>query len=252
MPDCLFMDHLLYVHEIFPSFQGEGTLVGVPQVFVRLSGCNLCCSYCDTPQARERVQTCAIHAWQGETKTIRNPVEVGELAGIVSSMWEESMHSVSLTGGEPLLQADALAHLLPALKGEGMEIYLETNGTLDEALQQVLPWTDLIAMDIKLPSTLGGEDTAQRHRDFLLRASAARLFLKMVITPHTGVAELERTCGILGDAAAGISLVLQPVTPARGEEGISPRRAAELHRAARAFFSDVRVIPQIHRAWGAR
>lgn len=246
------MDHFLYVHEIFPSFQGEGILVGVPQVFVRMSGCNLRCSYCDTPEARERVKTCEIHAWQGKTETIRNPVEVRELAAIITSVWKDCMHSVSLTGGEPLLQADGLARLLPALESEGMGIYLETNGTLGEALQLVLPWTGWISMDVKLPSTLGGEDVTGKHRDFILRANAAKLILKMVITPGTDVAELERTCGILKGAAGDTPLVLQPVTPAMGGEGISPRRACELHRAARAFFTDVRVIPQMHRAWGAR
>ena len=246
------MDHVLYVHEIFPSFQGEGILVGVPQVFVRLSGCNLRCSYCDTPEARERVKTCEIHAWRGKTETIRNPVGVRELAAIVTSIWKDSMHSVSLTGGEPLLQADGLAHLLPALESEGMGIYLETNGTLGKELQLVLPWTDWIAMDVKLPSTLGGEDVTYKHRDFILRTAAAKVILKMVITPNTDVTELERTCGILEEAAGDMPLVLQPVTPAMGEEGISPRRACELCRAAGAFFGDVRVIPQMHRAWGAR
>ena len=91
------MERFLYVHEIFPSFQGEGTLVGVPQVFVRLSGCNLRCSYCDSPEAWERVQACTVYGWRGEREKVQNPLHADAAAGIISSLWEREMHSVSLT-----------------------------------------------------------------------------------------------------------------------------------------------------------
>ncbi|MBN2027069.1 MAG: 7-carboxy-7-deazaguanine synthase QueE [Actinobacteria bacterium] len=246
------MERFLYVHEIFPSFQGEGLLVGVPQVFIRLSGCNLRCSYCDTPEAWERVQACSVYGWRGEWEAVGNPLRAGMAAGIISSLWERGMHSVSLTGGEPLLQAEALTHLLQALEGKGMPIYLETNGTLGEELELVLPWIDWIAMDIKLPSSQGGEDISGRHGDFLARASGTKVILKVVITAGTGAEELERTCSILGGLGGGMPLVLQPVTPRRGEEGVAADRMAELYRIASGFFDDVRVIPQSHRAWGVR
>ncbi|RJP28397.1 MAG: 7-carboxy-7-deazaguanine synthase QueE [Actinobacteria bacterium] len=246
------MDKVLYVHEIFPSFQGEGILVGVPQVFVRLSGCNLRCSYCDTPAARERGEFCTVYGWEGEREEVSNPLEVGELARIVCSLWDHAMHSVSLTGGEPLLQAEGLTHLLPALKRGGMAVYLETNGTLGDGLELVVPWTDWIAMDIKLPSALAGEDTAGRHHDFLSRAATAKVILKVVIDAATSTEELERACIILGEVAGDAPLVLQPVSPVHSGGGIGPEKAAELYRAVSAFFTDVRVIPQTHRLWGIR
>jgi len=246
------MDRFLYVHEIFPSFQGEGTLVGVPQVFVRFSGCNLCCSYCDTPEAREGVEACKVYGWRGEGEAVRNPLESGMVAGIVSSLWERAMHSVSLTGGEPLLQAEALTHLLPVMEGKGMPIYLETNGTLGEELELVLPWIDCIAMDIKLPSSQGGEDITDRHADFLSRVTGVQVILKVVITAETVAEELEGACVTLGRIGRGLPLVLQPVTPLRDEEGVAAYRVAGLYRIASGFFDDVRVIPQSHRAWGIR
>ena len=246
------MDRFLYVHEIFPAFQGEGTLVGVPQVFVRLSGCNLRCSYCDSSAAWERVKACTVYGWRGEGEGVRNPLQTGMVAGIISSLWEREMHSVSLTGGEPLLQAEALAHLLRALERKGIPIYLETNGTLYEELAAVLPWIDWIAMDIKLPSSQGGEDMIGRHGDFLARAAGVKVILKVVITAGTGAEELERACSILGRPGGGMPLVLQPVTPRRGDEGIAAHRMAELYRIASGFFDDVRVIPQLHLAWGVR
>jgi 7-carboxy-7-deazaguanine synthase len=246
------MSRELYIHEIFPSFQGEGILVGVPQVFVRLSGCNLNCSYCDTPASRLHSEKCRLYAWEGWPEEVPNPLGIAQASGLISSRWGPAMHSVSITGGEPLLQAAALEGLMPLLKREGMPVYLETNGTLAEELEVVLPWTDWIAMDVKLPSTQGGEDLSARHRDFLRRAAAEKLFLKMVIDSESGDGEVEETCRGLSEAARGRTLVLQPATPSPGEAVITPRGAFGLYLVARKFFADVRVIPQAHRAWGIR
>ncbi|MDD3719085.1 MAG: 7-carboxy-7-deazaguanine synthase QueE [Actinomycetota bacterium] len=246
------MEASLFIHEIFPSFQGEGILVGVPQVFVRLSGCNLRCSYCDTPESRERVEGCAVYGWEGERETLANPLGAAEVAGLVSSLWDAGMHSLSLTGGEPLLQAAGLEALLPAFKREGVPVYLETNGTLVDALDGVLPWLDHVAMDIKLPSSQGGEDLTERQRDFLARMPPGRVFLKMVIGVETGDGEAEVACRALGEPAIAETLVLQPATPREGSQAISSGRAHELYSIARRFFADVRVIPQAHRAWGVR
>lgn len=246
------MKRELFVHEIFPSFQGEGILVGVPQVFVRLSGCNLSCSYCDTPESRERVRTCVVHGWEEERGSAGNPMDVEFAARLISSLWEPAMHSVSITGGEPLLQAEGLAALLPELKREGMAVYLETNGTLGEALEAVLTWVDLVAMDVKLPSTQDGKDLTAIHRDFLARVPAGNVFLKMVIEEGSGEGEVETACRALSGVATAAELVLQPATPRAGERAITPRRAFELYEVASGYFKHVRIIPQAHRAWGIR
>jgi len=142
--------------------------------------------------------------------------------------------------------------MLPALKRKGIPIYLETNGTLGEELELVLPWIDCIAMDVKLPSSQEGEDVTDRHGDFLARATGVQVILKVVVTAATGTEELGMACSTLGRLGGGMPLVLQPVTPRRGEEGVDAYRVAELYRIASEFFDDVRVIPQSHRAWGIR
>jgi organic radical activating enzyme len=242
----------LYVHEIFPSFQGEGILAGVPQVFLRLSGCNLRCSYCDTPRSRERTRTCRIEDWEGKRRELPNPLRAAEILEEVSALWDEAMHSVSVTGGEPLLQAEGLSALLPLFKERGMGVYLETNGTLHDRLGMLLPMTDHIAMDVKLPSTQGGKDLLEEHRLFLRLARYGNVFLKMVIDRHTTREELERACRVLGEEAGDAVLVLQPATPPRGRKRVSSRRVMELYGVAGEYFSEVRVIPQMHRQWGVR
>jgi 7-carboxy-7-deazaguanine synthase len=243
---------VLYIHEIFPSFQGEGVLVGAPQIFLRLSGCNLRCSYCDTPQSRERTESFWIEGWERRLESFPNPAEVTELAEIVSSLWDASFHSISVTGGEPMLQSTELATLLPLFKEKGMRVYLETNGTLYAGLGDIVAWVDWIAMDVKLPSTQEGTDLLEEHRLFLRQALHTNVFLKMVIDAGTDDDEFARACRILGEEAGEVSLILQPATRPQGEEGISTYRAAELHQVASSFFSEVRVIPQMHLVWGAK
>lgn len=242
----------LYIHEIFSSFQGEGILVGVSQVFLRLAGCNIRCAFCDTPEAREQTSTCLFINPEGAEEPIPNPVELDAVVNRISSMWTPVTHSVSITGGEPLLQAEGLSELLPQLKEGGMRIYLETNGTLHGRLGSLLPWLDWIAMDVKLPSTQGGEDLIEEHRLFLRGAMSCRVFLKMVIDEHSEDGELDRACRLLSAEAVDIPLVLQPATPMRGEGSISPQRVAKLYSLAAGYFRVVRVIPQMHRIWGAR
>lgn len=97
--------------EIFYSLQGEGSRAGTPAVFLRLAGCNLHCSWCDTK-----------YSWgQGVERT---PQET--LAGILAF---RRSNNLVITGGEPLLQADELAELLALLPGS-MFVEVETNGTV--------------------------------------------------------------------------------------------------------------------------
>ncbi len=121
---------LLKVNEIFYSIQGESTYSGLPCVFIRLTGCNLRCIYCDTNYAYETGQ-------EMEIKTI------------ISIIKQYNCHLFEITGGEPLLQKDtpALIHIL--LKN-GYKVLLETNGT------QNINMVDnncIRIMDVKCPSS---------------------------------------------------------------------------------------------------
>ena len=99
------------VAEIFESLQGEGNNQGRPCLFIRLAGCNLSCRWCDTAYAQ-----------QGGTET--------DCKVVLEQCWRKNPHLVCITGGEPLLQKDALLDLLPSLSMRGIEIEIETNGTI--------------------------------------------------------------------------------------------------------------------------
>ncbi|MFP4052824.1 MAG: radical SAM protein [Phycisphaerae bacterium] len=124
------MSDELTVNEIFRSIQGEGTRAGLPCVLVRLTGCNLNCTWCDTEYARD----------QGRTMSIDQ---------IVARVGELNCPRVEVTGGEPLVQA-ATRKLLRRLCDEGYEVLLETNGS--QSLAPVDPRVVKI-VDVKCPSS---------------------------------------------------------------------------------------------------
>ncbi|MGH2355715.1 MAG: 7-carboxy-7-deazaguanine synthase QueE [Chloroflexota bacterium] len=105
--------------EIFTSIQGEGVSAGVPSVFVRLSLCNLACSFCDTK-----------YTWQWTRYDPQQEIVRLEALEVIQRVDRTGIRNVVITGGEPLLQQRALAPLVAALKAGGKRIEIETNGTV--------------------------------------------------------------------------------------------------------------------------
>ena len=120
----------LRVNEIFKSIQGESTYSGIPCVFVRLTGCNLRCSYCDTTYAYE----------EGKNTTVNR---------IVNKIEGYKCKNVCITGGEPLLQKNVYK-LINLLKTKSYKIFVETNGALNIDL---LPGNIIRIMDVKCPDS---------------------------------------------------------------------------------------------------
>jgi 7-carboxy-7-deazaguanine synthase len=119
------------IADIFKSLQGEGKNQGKPCLFIRLAGCNLKCRWCDTPESQS------------------GGMEMS-LDSVLEQVWRINPPYVCITGGEPLLQADDLEHLLASLSRRGTLIDIETNGTVDFGkLQQYAA----ICMDVKCPSS---------------------------------------------------------------------------------------------------
>ena len=121
---------MIKVNEFFTSIQGESTWAGVPCFFVRLTGCNLSCNYCDTQYALKEGTDYAVD-------------------DIVKKVAAEKAPLVEITGGEPLLQRETPL-LASALIKAGHTVLVETNGTLDISM---LPAGAIRIMDIKCPDS---------------------------------------------------------------------------------------------------
>jgi organic radical activating enzyme len=220
------------ITEIFHSLQGEGIYLGEPTTFVRLAGCNLDCSYCDTPQAKDDGKATEMNV-SGALAEINAVTQPGQF--------------VSFTGGEPLLQADFISAIIPALKGQKYRTYLETNATLPQALALVIKEIDMVSMDIKPPSACG-KDVWDVQKAFLETAKT-RVFVKMVICDNTVPEEVERAARMIAEVDKKIILALQP---AEGKSAPDLQTVRRYQGLAGKFISHVSIIRQMHKIWQIR
>ena len=251
--------------EVFASVQGEGPEVGRKTVFVRFGGCDLRCVWCDSPDTWRTSAACRIEEPGREEGFVEwsNPLTVEQIAEQVERLDPRPSTWVSLTGGEPLLQPDAVAALADRLAARERRVYLETHGLHAEALARVAERVDLVSMDWKLASDvrwgpgrtpLPGADFHDAHERFLAVALRARaVYVKVVLTPSTRDEELDAMLDRIERVSPTVPLVLQPVTPAGGiKEMPSPDRLLAWLARAEQRLSDVRLIPQTHPIYGVR
>jgi 7-carboxy-7-deazaguanine synthase len=156
------MSDTLVVNEIYLSLQGESTFAGLPCIFIRLTACDLRCSYCDTAYAFAEGDKKSLGQVQVEVRRLAAPFSnpVGQTSGLpvsgAAGPTVQRLPLVELTGGEPLFQKNSLP-LMRALCDDGFTVLLETSGAHDIA--PVDPRVRRI-MDLKCPGS--GEATRNR------------------------------------------------------------------------------------------
>ena len=218
--------------EVFATVQGEGPSLGVPSVFVRLGGCNLQCSFCDT------AYTWDWSRFDKKKETVE--LAVDDVAALAIDVAKDGVRNVVFTGGEPLLQQGELAALASRMKDRGFRVEVETNGTVIPEP----PLADLVDqwnVSPKLASS--GNDLAKRHVASALAWFAGRpnAYCKLVVLSRDDLAEIERL-GFPKDR-----LILMP-------EGTDPTTLAERSRwlAEVCTAKGYRLGARLHvHIWGA-
>jgi len=256
------------VHEVFASLQGEGAFVGEPQVFVRLDGCPLRCSWCDTP-----------HTWRAPAPGARSSdaehgergayLEAREVAALVEALDPGGARSVSLTGGEPLMWPEFALALRDALPPR-RRLHLETAGAFPTALERVLPAIAHASCDLKLPADLAppvpltvpertfdsspdGEEAWRAERRAVLSLLAERdACLKLVIAEGRTASAFDALLDDVAELAPDLILFLTPATPTRGVGAPPPELTSAVAEAAQRRGLQARVLPQVHALLGLR
>jgi len=198
---------------------------------VRFFGCNLKCKFCDTTLDRF---------------TEYEPEElIREL-----KLYKNGDCTIAFTGGEPLLQKFFLKAILKLTQKEGYKNYLETNGVLHSALEDVIDYVDIVAMDLKLPSSTGLKDFWHHHRRFLEVASKKEAFLKMVICQSTSEEDLREGLRLIQEVDKTLILVLQPNSY---EDSDPMREKLELFKdIAKDNHITTCIISQLHKKIGVK
>jgi organic radical activating enzyme len=224
------------ISEIFESIQGEGILIGVRQLFVRFAECNLNCIYCDTPKNSDFCMDYISNV------KLTNPVSLEHVLRVLRSV---KVHSVSWTGGEPLLYAEFIRSVEKV-----QPFYLETNMTLPEKAKIVRDVVDYVAGDFKVSSALPSFDYDEIFERTvkcfkILRNTRRRLtFCKFVLPEKFDEEEIVESANAVKDYVK--CFVLQPVF---GRENV--KALMNLQRRL-MDIGDVRIVPQVHKYLGVR
>ncbi|MGY8873629.1 MAG: 7-carboxy-7-deazaguanine synthase QueE [Gammaproteobacteria bacterium] len=203
----------LNITEIFYSLQGEAREVGIPTVFVRLTGCPLRCNYCDTA-----------YAFKGN-----NPLSIEQ---IVSEISKYKTHYVCVTGGEPMAQSNCLG-LLDTLIEKGYKVSMETSGSID--ISEVNKNVSIV-MDLKTPSST--EQHQNRYENIALLENKDQL--KFVIASKS---DFDWCCSILENNEILSDVLFSPVY-----ESLKPTQLADWILEKQL---NVRLQVQLHKIlWG--
>jgi len=188
--------------EIFSSFQGEGLWIGRRQIFVRFAGCNLNCSYCDTPRSR-----------LSDNGTL---MSVDEVLKKIEKLKTSDLHSISLTGGEPLLYSEFINELVQKID---FKVMIETNGTLPNSFRNISR-IDCVSLDIKSSEHFeknwnDGIFESEIQSLKLLIERNTNIYCKLVVLPSTDLKVLrgiaERLSVEIGKK--DIPIIIQPASP---------------------------------------
>ena len=231
--------------EIFTSVEGEGILFGTKTMFVRLSGCPLKCHWCDTPYAL--------------------PMESGDIISttrakqLISEQLQQHTYKVNFTGGEPLAQHEAVIELASYVKGLGIKTYLESACYDSARFAKVLPEIDICKIEFKLKDAGAVEEknypTLLRNEleCLQLAVDAGKVtYIKVVVTNSSSLKEFKdlvnRIFGLIKtrDIAGFI------IQPSHKIDAPTLEKLFGFYDAIYPTYSDVRIVPQMHKAIGVR
>ena len=228
------------IFEIFTSIEGEGILYGTKTLFVRLAGCPYTCFYCDTLDA--------LPLDSGKEYSIT------EACDLIDTNLQDNTFKVNFTGGEPLIQHEAVSELAKHVKARGIPTYLESACFDSKRFLHVLPSIDFVKIEFK---TIDSEFIDEKHYPELVKNTLECLraaveakkttYIKIVVSSKT---ELSSFKDLLDQIFKIISkqnisgFIIQPTTSI-SEPPLE--QLLEFYDNVYPYYDEVRVVPQLHK-----
>lgn len=241
------LDNQIYLSEIFTSIEGEGILFGTKTLFIRFAGCHLKCYWCDTPYSLEI---------KGGNK-----YSFSDVKKLINDNLQPNTYKVNFTGGEPLLQYNAVKELAKYIKDRNDEIvtYIESSCYDYNRFKEILPYIDICKVEFKMSDSNAVD---YKHHDNLINNELECLkiaiqnkkvtYIKIVITNLTSLSEfkglIERIFSKI-DKENLAGFIIQP-TSSINEPSL--KQLLDFYDIVYPVYREVRVVPQLHKIIGAR
>jgi organic radical activating enzyme len=230
--------------EIFTSLEGEGILYGTKTLFVRLAGCPFTCFYCDTKES--------LPFDSGKEYDLK------EACALIDEHLEGKTYKVNFTGGDPLIQAEAVAEMAKYVQTKHIPTYLESSCFDAKKFAHVLPYIDFVKIELK---TQDSEFVDTKHYSTLLEnalqcldsaiKSKKSTYIKIVVSAKTELESFESLVKQIFKIVEPKDLKGFIIQPTYGIAEPTLQKLLSFYDLVYQFYSEVRVVPQLHKLIGA-
>ncbi|HEU5446850.1 MAG TPA: 7-carboxy-7-deazaguanine synthase QueE [Nitrososphaeraceae archaeon] len=234
------------VSEIFTSIEGEGIFVGKKTLFIRLSGCHLKCRWCDTK-----------YALPLDSGT---DYQIDEIKDLIIKELRPFTYKVNFTGGEPLLQTEAVIELADFIKKQtNLKTYIESSCFDSELFSKVLPYIDICKIEFKTDDSKVVED--EEYDNLILNeikclelavGSNKATYIKIVVTNSTNLESFKNLVYNISKKIKPSDILGFIIQPSFGIDQPTVNMLLDTYDVVQPMFPEVRIIPQLHKEIGAR
>ena len=231
------------ISEIFTSVEGEGIYFGTKTLFVRLAGCHLKCFWCDTPYA--------LSMKDGREYDINDAIK------LLDKNLVQNTFKVNFTGGEPLLQHEAVGEMAKHVRDKGLRTYLESSCFSAERFKEIVPLIDICKIEFKLSDS---EVVDKEHYSELLENELRCLeqavknkkttYIKVVVSKLSNKKEFEELTKMIFNKIGALDIEGFIIQPSYGTSEPTMDQLFQFYDVVYPHYEQVRIVPQLHKVMG--